>query len=345
MDTRELRDALQRWQSADLLAADTALAIEEFETAQAPVPAEAPRRIDAGSVLSYAGVLVALIATFALYGILFPDWDAPARIATSATGAIVALVASIASRRMTGGQPASDALSASWVALTAVAVAIAFGAASWLDQEERGHSDYVRSLDQLRATFLGISASIVLTGAVGARWFRSPLSALPAAIAAPAVGGIFVWWIDQRESAAPGLLAGEAMVITALVLALLGLRYRERLVSTAHRLFIDTGLLGTANVAAIWLSGVEGGLYEGLLLVNAVIQAGVALASGSRIWLTGFAVSLYAYVSFVVFRTFEAAALGVLALLALGLLTAAGGLWAQRGGFAWLSSKLRERIA
>jgi hypothetical protein len=342
MDPRELRDALRRWQTAGLLTPDSTRAIEQFESTRAPSPAEPSRSLDAGAVLSYAGVLVALIATFALYGILFPDWDGPARIALSTTAAVVALIAAITARRMSGGQAASDALSVSWIALTAVAIGIAFGAATWFEQEDRGHPDYVRSLDQLRATFFTITAAIVLTGVIAARWLRSPLSALPAAIAAPALPAILVWWIDQRESDAPGLLAGETAVVVGLALALLALRSRERLSGEGHRFFVQLGLLGIANWAAIMLSAVEGGLYEGLLLLNAVAQAAVALSFGSRIWLTGFAVSLYAYVSFVVFRTFEAAALGVLVLMALGLLTAVGGLWVQRGGFIRLSQRLRN---
>ena len=326
MERRELDRLLARWQQRGLVSSDQVDAIVAFEVedgALDAVPAEDiedRESIDLGGLLSYGGVLVALVAVLGIYLTVVDGLEAWPRFALSAALSWV--------MSKSGGHAAADALGFAAVVLVAWAIVQGGEALVWGDAGD----DSTRAA---RAIWLLMGLGGGGVGWVLARYVPAPLAALASASAFVWSFAALGWLVGPGGSDGPGAFGWQLAVVGGFALILLAL-LPERLrpdglgLTEATRQRWLVGALIGANVAAFVLAAGEAGVYEGLLLPYAIALGAGALFARSRILVAFAAVFLYEYVGFVVFRTFGGALAAIIVLALVGLGTAVGGMAVQR---------------
>jgi hypothetical protein len=335
MDPRDLGRTLERWREAGLVSAEQAQAIAEYEAAEAGVGAPASRAgIDAGVALSYGGALVALAAVLGLYLTVLDDFGDGARVGLSWAIAGAAFALAATASRVRGGGAMADALGLATVILLAWAVGASFDVAGWIDRTRSpGQVGYLRELHEMRTAFMAIGLVTALAGWGLARTLPSSLAAGASAAGAVWAAAVLGWWLGDADNDAPGVAGGQSAVLVGFALVAIALlTARLRLTPRAVDWWIF-GALAATNVAAVLLAGNEGGFFEGALLVYAAGAGIAAVITRRRLLLLFAAVTLYEYVGFVVFRTFDGAVAAIVVLALIGLGTALGGALAQRGGY------------
>ncbi len=330
MDLWDLRVALDRWSARGLITPDQAAAIDDFETVKTgPVVTGSadPPRWGASVVLAYAGVLVALAAVLALYMTLFPDVTDVTRVGLAVAMAVAAAVLGMLATRMSGGDRIADALGFSFALLVAVAGLVACDALDWIDGDRFDGYGSTRVSLVLAATAMGSAAW------VSVRWLQSPLAAAPLILAPIAVLGVMAWSLVNPGDDQPGRFAGMIVTYAAYTLAALQLVCRLPAVlgiQDSARGWATLAALGASNIVAFTLAAEFGGVHEGLLLLHAGLQLAVAVWRGGRAWLVFGALSLYEFIGFVVFRTFDGAEAAIVVLMVVGLGTAFSALAGKR---------------
>jgi len=343
MERRELDRLLARWQQRGLVSSDQVDAIVAFEVedgALDAVPAEDVQEgesIDLGGLLSYGGVLVALVAVLGIYLTVVDGLEAWPRFALSvAIAAGAAALSWVMSK--SGGHAAADALGFAAVVLVAWAVVQGGEALVWDDAGD----DRTRAA---RAIWLLMGLGAGGVGWVLARYVPAPLAALASAAAFVWSFAALGWLVGPGGSDGPGAFGWQLAVVGGFALTLLALlpeRLRPDglgLTEATRQRWLVGALIGT-NVAAFVLAAGEAGVYEGLLLPYAIALGASALFARSRTLVAFAAVFLYEYVGFVVFRTFGGALAAIIVLALVGLGTAVGGMAVQRG----LADRFTRRV-
>ena len=333
MDRRDLDRLLARWQGHGLLSRDQADAIRAYEAEQLAdeFPAVDEPTFDVGALLSYGGALVALGAIVGLYATLFDDLGAGGRIPVTWGVAAVAVALAWLFSRARGGSAAADATGFAATILVAWAMVELFNAVGWfMDRPSPGEPGYYRDVAETRITWIVSSAVVAAAGYALARYRVAPMAALSAAVALTWIAATLGGWIGQPSEDGPGAVGGQFAVVVAIVLAAVALLDRLYVEGRAALWWL-IGSLGAMNVAAVFLSGEEGGAYEALLLAYAIGLAIVAVVTRRKVVLVFAALFLYEWVGFVVFRTFEGAVAAIIVTALVGLGTAIGGIGVQRG--------------
>ncbi|GMU39995.1 MAG: hypothetical protein AMXMBFR23_08610 [Chloroflexota bacterium] len=326
---RDLHDALDRWRGRGLISGDQAEAIAAFEAAERaeaglPEPSE-DDGLAAGSVLAYAGVLVALGAVLGLYLTVLSDAGAAAEVGVSWVIVSVALGLTLGAGRVSAGAALTDALGFATTVLVAWAMFQTVDAAGWMNDSSDAE------VRQMRMSLAIVGAVVAAAGWGLARRY-SPMSALAAAVAAVWAAAALAWVFTGVDREGPGTAGGQVAVVAGFVLAA-GASVTPALIGVQERArtWVLVGALGAANVAAFILAISDGGIFEGLLLAYALGLGVAALALRRRAVLVFAAITLYEYVGLVVFRTFEGAVAAIIVLALVGLGTAIGGTAVQRG--------------
>lgn len=334
MERRELDRLLARWQQRGLISPEQVDAIVAFEGEDGELDAAASddpedrESIDLGGLLSYGGVLVALIAVLGIYLTIVDGLGAWSRFALSVAVATGAAVLSWLMSK-SGGRAAADALGFAAVVLVAWAIVQGGEALVWGDAGD----DSTRAA---RAIWLLMGLGGGSVGWVLARYVPAPLAALASASAFVWSFAALGWLVGPGGSDGPGAFGWQLAVVGGFALILLALlpeRLRPGgagLSKKTRQRWLVGALIGT-NVAAFVLAAGEAGVYEGLLLPYAIAVGAGALFARSRILVAFAAMFLYEYVGFVVFRTFGGALAAIIVLALVGLGTAVGGMAVQRG--------------
>lgn len=333
MNRRDVEGLLDRWQGRGLISPDLADAIRAYEAEELAdeFPAVDEPTLDVGALLSYGGALVALGAIVGLYATLFDDLGSSGKIPVTWGVATAAAALAWLFSRARGGSAAADATGFAATILVAWAVIEVFNAAGWfMDRTSPGREGYYRDVAETRIAWMVSSAVVAAAGYGLARYRVAPMAALSAAVALIWIAATLGGWIGQPSDDGPGAVGSQFAVIVAIVLAAVAL---------LHRLYVEEraalwwliGSLGAMNVAAVFLSGEEGGAYEALLLAYAIGLAIVAVVTRRKVILVFAALFLYEWVGFVVFRTFEGAVAAIIVTALVGLGTAIGGIGVQRG--------------
>ncbi len=333
MNRRDVEGLIDRWQGRGLISSDQADAIRAFEAEERPGEPEHVEdpTLDVGALLSYGGALVALGAIIGLYATLFDDIGSGGKVPVTWGVAAVAVALAWLFSRARGGGAAADATGFAATILVAWAVVEVFNAAGWfMDRTSPGQPGYYRDVSETRITWIVSSLVVAGAGYALARYRVAPMAALAAAVALVWVAAMLGGWIGQPSEDGPGAVGGQFAVIVAIVLAAIALLDRLAVDGRAMLWWL-IGSLGAMNVAAVFLSGEEGGAYEALLLAYAIGLAIVAVVTRRKVVLVFAALFLYEWVGFVVFRTFEGAVAAIIVTALVGLGTAIGGIGVQRG--------------
>lgn len=330
MNRRDLDRALSRWRDHDLLSEEQAHAIAAFEAAERGEPADAPQEehpgLAAGSMLAYAGVLVALGAVLGLYITVLSEAPSDARLGVSWLIVAVGLGLTFGASRLPAGAAMTDALGFATALLVGWAAMQTFDVAGWLD--DRNLDEDIR---QMRMAWMLTGVGVAAVGWLLARRF-SPMAALAASAATVWTAAAVIWVFAAPEREGPGTVAAQVAVIVGFGLALVGaIAPRVIGIDERARTWLLVGALGGANVAGFIIAVGDGGVFEGLLLAYAIGLGVAALGLRSRVILVFAAITLYEYVGVVVFRTFEGAVAAIIILALVGLGTAIGGTLVQRG--------------
>ncbi len=329
MDARDLGRALARWRDHDLISADQAEAIAAFEAEGDALAPEDAAPVDgggfeAGSVLAYAGVLVALGAVGGLYITVFSDMDNTARLVLSWLIVAAAVGMALGSARVHAGEAMADALGFAATLLLIWSTMQTFDTIGWLD--DVGDTDR-----RMRIAWLVTGIVVVAAGWLLARR-SSPMAALSAAAALAWTGTAIVWLFSTSEFDGPGTLGGQVAVIVGFaVVGVAAVLPEYTGLGDRARTWAIIGGLGAANLAGFVIAADDGGVYEGLLLFYAVGLGIAAVLLRRRSILVFAAITLYEYVGLVVFRTFDGAVAAIIILALIGLGTAIGGTMVQRG--------------
>ncbi|MDO9444492.1 MAG: hypothetical protein Q7K37_04190 [Dehalococcoidia bacterium] len=330
MNRRDLDRALSRWRDHDLLSEEQAHAIAAFEAVEQGESEDAPLEerpgLAAGSMLAYAGVLVALGAVLGLYVTVLSDAAPSVQLGISWLIVAVGLGLTYGASRLPSGAAMADALGFATALLVGWASMQTFDVAGWLD--DRNVDEDVR---QMRMAWMLTGVGVAAVGWLLARRF-SPMAALAASVATVWTAAAVVWVFAATDREGPGTVGGQAAVIVGFALALVGAIAPKVIgIDERARTWLLVGALGAANVAAFIIAVGDGGVFEGLLLAYAIGLGVAALGLRSRVILVFAAITLYEYVGVVVFRTFEGAVAAIIILALVGLGTAIGGTLVQRG--------------
>lgn len=313
-----------------MISSEQATAIAQYEAMEAgPTEGDAPdadAAFDAGGMLAYGGVLVALGAVVGLYMTVLGDVGAAAQVGIAWLVAAAGLALLLVSTRIKSGGAMTDALGFAVTILALLALLATFDAAGWLDDD--GSASDVRQM-RFAWAFTGIA---VAAAGWGIAWRWAPMAALTASVAAIWAAAALPWLVASTDRSGPGTIASQIAVVAGLAIAALAVAL-PRLTGLGERarLWLLIGALGAANVAAFILAAGEGGLFEGALMLYTVGLAVAALVFRRRAILVFAAITLYEYVGLVVFRTFDGAVAAIVILALVGLGTAIGGTLVQRG--------------